>query len=114
MTSSLGPLAVCRKPFEPDPSRYARGVRRARVLVSGRVQGVFFRQRTIRMARSADCTGWVRNLPDGRLEAVFEGSDEAVEKLVAWCREGPEHAVVEEVQVVEEDPEGLEGFEVRY
>jgi acylphosphatase len=78
------------------------------------VQGVFFRQRTIRLARSADCSGWVRNLPDGRVEAVFEGAPEAVADLVAWCREGPERAVVEEVQVVEEDPEGMEGFEVRY
>ncbi|MGH2711713.1 MAG: acylphosphatase [Actinomycetota bacterium] len=96
------------------PSRYARRVRRARVLVSGRVQGVFFRQRTIRLARSADCSGWVRNLPDGRVEAVFEGPEDAVEQLVAWCREGPEHASVEDVEVFDETPEGLEGFDVRY
>ena len=89
-------------------------MRRARVLVSGRVQGVFFRQRTIRIARSADCAGWVRNLDDGRLEAVFEGPEEAVDKLVAWCREGPDRAVVEDVEVIEEDPEGLQGFDVRY
>lgn len=91
-----------------------RLVRRARVLVSGRVQGVFFRQRTIRLARSAGCAGWVRNLDDGRLEAVFEGPEDAVERMVAWCRQGPERAVVEAVEVLEEDPEGLEGFEVRY
>ncbi|MGH2692681.1 MAG: acylphosphatase [Actinomycetota bacterium] len=89
-------------------------MRRARVLVSGRVQGVFFRQRTIRLARSADCAGWVRNLDDGRVEAVFEGSAEAVERMVAWCREGPEHAIVDGVEVIEEEPEGLQGFEVRY
>jgi acylphosphatase len=89
-------------------------VRRVRVIVSGRVQGVFFRQRTIRLARAEGCSGWVRNLDDGRLEAVFEGPLEAVERMVAWCREGPEHAVVENVEVVEEEPEGLEGFEVRY
>jgi acylphosphatase len=89
-------------------------VRRARVLVSGRVQGVFFRQRTIRLARQADCGGWVRNLDDGRLEAVFEGTPEAVERMVGWCRRGPELAVVESVEVLEEDPQGLEGFEVRY
>lgn len=91
-----------------------RSVRRVRVLVSGRVQGVFFRQQTIRLARSAECAGWVRNLDDGRLEAAFEGPPEAVERLVAWCREGPEQAVVESVEVLDEDPEGLEGFEVRY
>jgi acylphosphatase len=89
-------------------------MRRVRVLVSGRVQGVFFRQRTIRLARSADCAGWVRNLPDGRVEAVFEGSDDAVDRLVAWCREGPERAEVETVEVTDEAPQGLEGFEVRY
>ncbi len=82
--------------------------------MSGRVQGVFFRQRTIRLARSEGCSGWVRNLEDGRLEAVFEGPPEAVEKMVAWCHEGPEHAIVESVEAGEEDPEGLEGFEVRY
>lgn len=89
-------------------------MRRARVLVSGRVQGVFFRQRTIRLARSTDCAGWVRNLDDGRLEAVFEGTPEAVERMVGWCRRGPELAVVESVEVLEEDPQGLEGFEVHY
>ncbi len=114
MTSPLG-----RSPLEGRGggalhARYARVVRRARVLVSGRVQGVFFRQRTIRLARSADCAGWVRNLDDGRLEAVFEGAPEAVERMVAWCRDGPENAVVEGVEVLEEESEGLEGFEVRY
>jgi acylphosphatase len=89
-------------------------VRKARVLVSGRVQGVFFRQRTIRLARSAHCAGWVRNLSDGRLEAVFEGPDDVVERMVEWCRDGPEMAQVEAVEVLEEEPEGLEGFEVRY
>ena len=89
-------------------------MRRVRVLVSGRVQGVFFRQRTIRLARSLDCAGWVMNRQDGRLEAVFEGSEAAVEQLVAWCHEGPERAVVDGVEVVDEEPEGLQGFEVRY
>ncbi len=96
------------------PPLYIRGVRRVRVLVSGRVQGVFFRQRTIRLARSVGCAGWVRNLDDGRLEAVFEGDPDEVDRMVAWCREGPEDALVEAVEVLEEEPEGLEGFEVRY
>ena len=88
-------------------------MRRVRVFVSGTVQGVFFRQRTVRLARAADCAGWVMNRSDGRLEAVFEGSPGAVERMVAWCHEGPERAVVDAVEVLEEEPEGLDGFEVR-
>ena len=91
-----------------------RDVRRVRVLVSGRVQWVFFRQESIRLARSLGCAGWVKNREDGRLEAVFEGPPDAVDRLIAWCREGPELASVEGVEVLEEEPEGLEGFDVRY
>ena len=94
--------------------RYRPYVRRAHVFVSGTVQGVFFRQGTIRLARSLEAAGWVMNRSDGRLEAVFEGPPDAVERLVAWCHEGPEQAVVERVEVLEEEPEGLEGFDVRY
>ncbi len=75
---------------------------------------MFFRQRTIRLARSERVHGWVTNRPDGRLEAVFEGPPDAVDRLVEWCHRGPERAVVERVDVLEEEPEGLEGFEVRY
>ena len=81
--------------------------------VSGRVQGVFFRQRTLRLARGEGLAGWVRNMPDGRFEAVFEGDAERVDRMIEWCRRGPEMAVVEEVEVAEEEPEGLESFEVR-
>ena len=81
-------------------------MKRVRVLVSGRVQGVFFRQTCARLAREAGLGGSVRNLDDGRVEAVFEGPEAAVERLVAWCREGPEHARVEEVEVAPEDPAG--------
>jgi acylphosphatase len=84
------------------------------VLVSGRVQGVFFRQRTARLARSAGCGGWIRNRSDGRVEAVFEGPADAVERLIAWCHEGPEQASVERVEVIDEDLEGLQGFVVRH
>jgi acylphosphatase len=73
---------------------------------------VFFRQRTARLARAEGCGGWIKNRPDGLVEAVFEGHTEAVDRLIAWCHEGPEQAVVEGVDVVDEEPEGLEGFEV--
>jgi acylphosphatase len=87
-------------------------MRRVRVHVDGRVQGVFFRETTARRARTEDVSGWVRNLPDGRVEAVFEGPPDAVERLIEWCRAGPELAVVDEVEVVEEEPQGVDGFDV--
>jgi acylphosphatase len=86
---------------------------RRRAIVHGRVQGVFFRDTTRRQAISRGVTGWVRNLPDGTVEAVFEGGSEAVEALLAFCREGPRGARVERVEVTEQDPEGLGAFEVR-
>lgn len=86
---------------------------RAHVFVSGMVQGVFFRQETRRRANALGCAGWVRNLDDGRVEAVFEGPEDAVEKMVDWCGRGPEWAEVRKVDVDREDPEGLDGFEVR-
>jgi acylphosphatase len=86
---------------------------RAHVFISGMVQGVFFRQETRRRATSLGCAGWVRNREDGRVEAVFEGPEEAVEEMVRWCRQGPDSAEVRDVDVHDEDPEGLEGFRVR-
>jgi acylphosphatase len=86
---------------------------RTRVLVAGQVQGVFFRQSAHEMATGLGLTGWVRNLPDGRVEAVFEGDEGAVEKAVAWCREGPPWASVNDVDVTREEPEGLDGFRIR-
>ncbi|MFJ5886198.1 acylphosphatase [Kitasatospora cineracea] len=85
---------------------------RRRVLVSGTVQGVFFRDSCRRAAAEAGVTGWVRNLPDGRVEAVFEGDPAPVERMVAWTGHGPSRAVVERVEVVEEQPEGLLVFAV--
>lgn len=87
---------------------------RRHVFVSGNVQGVFFRYETRERARSRGLAGWVRNLPDGRVEAVFEGPEEAVEAMVDWCREGPRGAEVTDVESIAEDPEGLNGFEVRH
>jgi acylphosphatase len=81
--------------------------------VQGHVQGVFFRETTKRRALSAGVTGWVRNLPDGRVEAVFEGERAAVERLVDYAREGPRGARVDWVDIEAEEPEGLSGFDVR-
>ena len=86
---------------------------RVRVLVRGRVQGVFFRAEARARAESLGLSGSVRNLADGAVEAVFEGDPERVESLVAWCRRGPEGASVEDVQVSSEEPTGERGFDVR-
>jgi acylphosphatase len=87
-------------------------VKRVRVLVSGRVQGVFFRQTCARLAREAGVGGSIRNLDDGRVEAVFEGDDPAVDGLVGWCHEGPDGARVERVQTIPEAPIGEAIFRV--
>jgi acylphosphatase len=87
-------------------------VARKRVTIRGRVQGVFFRDTTRRMAESRGVAGWVRNNPDGSVEAAFEGPHDAVDAMVRFAREGPRGAVVERVEVAEEDPEGLTGFRV--
>ncbi len=86
---------------------------RKRVVVSGRVQGVFFRDTTRRRAEAAGVAGWVRNTPDGSVEAVFEGDPSSVDELVEFCRRGPSRAEVTSAEVTEEDPEGLSGFQVR-
>ena len=86
---------------------------RYRLLISGRVQGVFFRDTCRRVAEEHGVAGWVRNLPDGRVEAVFEGTEEDVAFLVEWARHGPRHAMVQQVAVQAEPPEGLAGFAVK-
>jgi len=86
---------------------------RAHVFVSGRVQGVFFRATTRDTAREEGVDGWVRNLQDGRVEAVFEGAPDAVERMIEFCREGSPAANVEDVSVEYEPPEGFDGFEIR-
>jgi acylphosphatase len=85
---------------------------RKRVIVHGRVQGVFFRDTTRRMAESRGVAGWARNNPDGSVEAAFEGLEDAVEAMVRFAREGPRGAVVESVDVRDEEPEGLTGFRI--
>lgn len=83
------------------------------MVVHGRVQGVFFRDSARRMAASRGVSGWVRNNPDGTVEAAFEGESDAVEAMVSFCREGPRGAAVERVDVSEEEPQGDAGFRVR-
>lgn len=85
----------------------------AHVFVSGRVQGVFFRDSTRAKALEVGVAGWVRNLQDGRVEAVFEGSREAVDAMLQYCRQGPRLARVDDVAVATGEDEGLVGFEVR-
>ncbi|MEW6173269.1 MAG: acylphosphatase [Bacillota bacterium] len=87
---------------------------RAHVVVTGRVQGVYFRGHTQEKAMEAGVTGWVRNLADGSVEAVLEGEEEAVEAVVAWCRKGPPFARVTGVNVERESWRGeYEGFSIR-
>jgi acylphosphatase len=85
---------------------------RKRVVVHGRVQGVFFRDSTRRLAQQHSVAGWVANRWDGSVEAVFEGKPEAVERLVRFAHDGPRGAEVDHVDVVDEEPEGLRGFSV--
>jgi acylphosphatase len=86
---------------------------RYRVLVSGRVQGVYFRDICRRRALEHGVNGWVRNLPDGRVEAVFEGPADGVNRLVDWMRHGPDLAVVVDIAAQAERPEGLRTFLIR-
>lgn len=85
---------------------------RRRAVVHGRVQGVFFRDTTRRIATSRGVAGWIRNTPEGTVEAVFEGPTDAVESMVGFCEQGPRGASVERVDVTEEDPVGEEGFRI--
>ena len=89
-------------------------LQRAQVKVSGQVQGVFFRDSTRQKAEELGLAGWVKNLPDGQVEALFEGPSERVKEMVRWSEEGPQRASVENVDTNFESAGGdLEGFEVR-
>jgi acylphosphatase len=91
----------------------AGGLIRSHVWISGRVQGVWFRESCRRLAAELAVAGWVRNRADGRVEAVFEGTVSAVDQMVAWCRSGPPRAVVSDVEVTGEAAAGEQGFSVR-
>ena len=86
---------------------------RARVVIRGRVQGVFFRAEARDRARSLGLAGWVRNNPDGTVEAVFEGDRGRVDSMLAWCRRGPALAQVDDVEVGWEEPRQEQGFAAR-
>lgn len=83
------------------------------MLIGGVVQGVFFRDSCAREAHRHGVVGWVRNRPDGRVEAWLQGDRDAVEELVRWCRQGPPHARVDSVEVTEEDPAALDAFDIQ-
>ena len=86
----------------------------AHVWVSGIVQGVWFRAYTEKKAKQAGSTGWVRNLSDGRVEAVFEGPKEIVEEMIKWCSKGSPNAQVDDVAVIWKKPENLSEFKILY
>ena len=85
---------------------------RKRVRAHGRVQGVFFRDTLRRAAQREGVAGWAANRPDGTVEAVLEGDEQAVERLVELCRSGPGHAEVSQLDVTDEEPQGLSGFDM--
>ncbi len=87
-------------------------VNRYHVYISGRVQGVFFRNTTKKKAKELGINGWVKNLDDGRVEAVFEGDEEKLNEMLDFCEEGPRLARVDDVEVSSEEPENIDGFEV--
>ncbi|HEY6149862.1 MAG TPA: acylphosphatase [Gaiellaceae bacterium] len=88
-------------------------MKRVRVRIRGRVQGVFFRAEARARAESLGVAGWVRNAEDGSVEAVFQGDEERVSSMVEWCRRGPGGAEVDDVEVQSEEPIGETGFSVR-
>jgi acylphosphatase len=87
-------------------------MRRVRVYISGQVQGVFFRTSCADLAKGLGLSGWIRNVAGGDVEAVFEGSESAVEEMLTWCREGPPLARVDRVGSVDEAPTGGSGFQI--
>ena len=86
---------------------------RRKLVIHGRVQGVFFRDTLRRLAEQEEVAGWARNTWEGTVEAVLEGEEGAVDRLVEFARQGPESATVDRVEVSEEEPEGLSGFSIR-
>lgn len=100
-------------PRRGQPSSNNEGVIRRRVVVSGHVQGVFFRDSCRDVAQRHGVSGWVRNAGDGSVEAELEGEPQAIEAVVEWARHGPDHAQVDRVTETEAEPTGQTGFSVR-
>ncbi len=99
----------------PESSKGVKMKTRMHIFASGKVQGVFFRSSTKEKAQEIGVTGWVRNLADGRVEAVFEGEQEKVEEMVNWYKKGPQYAVVDRVEVIPENYKGeFSGITIRY
>ncbi|MDI1471348.1 MAG: acylphosphatase [Thermodesulfovibrio sp.] len=88
-------------------------MKRAHLFISGRVQGVFYRAFTKEVADSLKLKGWVRNLRDGRVEAVFEGEEDKISIAIERCKEGPPYARVDNIEIIWEEPEGLTNFEIK-
>jgi acylphosphatase len=84
------------------------------VLISGIVQGVGYRFSTVKKAQKLGLNGWVRNLADTRVEALFEGEQNAVEQMLQWCHIGPASAVVDHIEIEQINPQGIQGFEIKY
>lgn len=93
----------------PDRDRLIR----YHILVSGKVQGVGYRMSVLQVAKRLNLNGWVKNLSDGRVEAIFEGNMSDVEQMLGWCRQGNSIAVVQDIAVKQETPEGIQSFEIR-
>ncbi len=107
-------MKSCRDSDELQDSRET-ATQRVHVFITGKVQGVFFRAETKKQALELGLKGWVRNLYDNRVEAVFEGSENDVGKMIVWCKKGPRFANVKGVEIAEEPPVNkLEDFEIRY
>ena len=85
------------------------------VVISGRVQGVWFRATTKQKAEQLGITGWVRNTPDGCVEAIIEGEEQQVKKMIEWCHEGPPLATVDKVEIKNQSPtNGFDGFSIKH
>lgn len=92
-----------------------KGIKKVHVFISGKVHGVFFRAGIRDLASNLGINGFVKNLPDGRVEAVFEGNEGSVNEMIQFCRKGPSGAEVTDIKVFEEKPENsLEDFEILY
>lgn len=98
-----------------ETKSYMEKKTRAHIFVSGRVQGVYFRENTRKKAEQLDVSGWIKNLSDGRVEAVFEGEEDKIEKIVAWIKKGPIFAKIIDLKIEWQEYKGeFKGFDIRF